>query len=126
MTTRQFDAFDLPDWVGTEAITWRSSTALGDTHRVEGELQTQAGERHDFDLLAVDRAYPAVVCSDAERHDAHQAWKFGEIVLLEVDGRVCAAVPASRFDANLACEALRRVAKAVGADRSRFWVSLSL
>ena len=66
------------------------------------------------------------MCSDAERHDAQQAWQFGEIILLRVDERVAAAVPARRFDANLACEAMRRVAKAVGADRSRFWVSLSL
>ena len=73
-----------------------------------------------------DVAYPKVVCTDAERHDAQQAWQFGEVILLGVDGRVAAAVPTRRFDANLACEALRRVAKAVGADVARFWVSLSL
>lgn len=126
MTSRLFDAFDLPEWVGTTPVTWRSETALENATRVEGEFRGEAGECQAFDLLAADTAYPTVVCTDSERHDAHQAWQFGEVILLEIDGRVCAAVPSSRFDANLACEAMRRVAKAVGADKSRFWVSLSL
>lgn len=126
MTSRLFDAFDLPDWVGTETVTWRSLEALDAGHLVRGELRGESGTTHPLDLLAADVAYPKVVCTDAERHDAQQAWQFGEVILLGVDGRVAAAVPTRRFDANLACEALRRVAKAVGADVARFWVSLSL
>jgi hypothetical protein len=126
MTSRLFDAFDLPEWVGTQAVTWRSEAPLDSGYRIVGELRGDGDHRLPFDLLAADTAYPTVVCSDLERHDAHQAWQFGEVVLLEIDARVCAAVPARLFDANLACEAMRRVARAVGADLSRFWVSLSL
>jgi hypothetical protein len=35
-------------------------------------------------------------------------------------------VPGTRFDADLACEVIRRVAKAVGASPDRFTVSLAL
>lgn len=126
MTNRLFDAFDLPDWLGTEDVSWHSLVALDSGHQIAGEFRSADGLRQPLDLLAVDAAYPKVVCSDAERHDAHQSWQFGEIVLLSVGDRVAAAVPTSSFDANLACEAMRRVARAVGADVSRFWVSLSL
>jgi hypothetical protein len=126
MTNRLFDAFDLPDWLGTERVTWHSLVALDTGHQIEGEIRGPAGRAQTFDLLAVDAAYPTIVCSDAERHDAHQAWQFGEVILLSISDRVAAAVPTSSFDANLACEALRRVARSVGADASRFSVSLSL
>lgn len=126
MTSRVFDAFDLPDWVGTEPVTWRSLQALESSHQVAGELRGESGSVQQLDLLAVDIAYPRAVCSESERHDAQQAWQFGEVVLLKVDDRVTAAVPARSIDANLACESMRRVARAVGADASRFWVSLSL
>jgi hypothetical protein len=126
MTSRLFDAFDMPDWVGTEPVTWRSLEPLDADHQVRGELRGEAGSVQPLDLLAADVAYPKVVCSDTERHDAQQAWQFGEIILVRVDDRVAALVPTRRFDANLACEALRRVAKAVGAEQSSFWVSLSL
>lgn len=126
MVSRLFDAFDLPEWVGTEPVTWRSLQALGSSHHIAGEIRSESGSAHPFDLLAVDVAYPCVVCSDAERHDAQQAWEFGEVILLGIDDRVAAAVPARRIDANVACETMRRVARAVGADLSRFWVSLSL
>lgn len=126
MSTRLYDAFDLPDWLGTEPVTWHGLEALDSGRHITGVMRGPDGRSHPFDLLAVDSAYPTVVCSDAERHDAHQAWQFGEIILLLVGERVAAAVPASRFDANLGCEAIRRVAKSVGADSSRFSVSLSL
>src|SRR5262245_31509461 len=104
MSDRLFDAVDLPEWVGTEPVTWRSTAALDSGHRVAGELVGEGGRVLAFDLIAADTAYPRVVCTETERHDVHQAWRFGEIVLLEIEGRVSAAVPASRFDPNLACE----------------------
>jgi hypothetical protein len=86
-----------------------------------------SGQRsHPLDLLAVDAAYPLAVCSSQQRHDAHQAWYFGEVLLLETAGRVAAAVPAVSFDPNLAVDAIRRVAKALGAPSGNFTVSLRL
>lgn len=126
MTIRLVDAFDLPEWLGTEAVVWHSTVALETGPRVAGEICGPGGQVQALDLLAVDAAYPVVVCPEAERHEAHQAWQFGEVVLLDVDGRVAAAVPASMFDPNLACETLRRVARSVGADAAQFTVSLSL
>lgn len=126
MTSRLFDAFEMPDWVGTEPVTWRSLEALDVGPLITGELRGESGSTQALDLLAADVAYPMVMCSETERHDAQQAWQFGEIIMLGIDDRVAAVVPTRRFDANLACEALRRVAKAVGADVSSFWVSLSL
>ncbi len=78
-------------------------------------------------MLAVDAAYPRTVCSSSQRHDAHQAWHFGEVLLLEDDtGRVAAAVPTISFDPNLAVDAIRRVAKALGAPSANFTVTLML
>lgn len=125
MSTTTFDAFDLPDWLGTERVTWRAETVLSDEPIVAGRLR--AAERdQQLDLLAADAAYPRTVCSTHERHDAHQAWHFGEVLLLETGDRVAAAVPAVRFDANLACEAIRRVARALGAPAANFSVTLTL
>ena len=126
MTITLVDAFDLPDWLGTEPVVvacrWqprrcgRSSAAC---------LHGHGGHRQPLDLLAVDAAYPRVVCPDAERSAAHQAWQFGEVVLLvgrRAGGRSGAG---TRFDANLACETLRRVARAVGAPTGNFTVRVS-
>ncbi len=120
------DAFDLPDWLGTQPVSWRSTSPLDAGPTVSGVLEAGDGRRQQFDLLAVDAAYPVPVCPEPQRRRAHQAWQYGEVVLLAVDARVCAGVPARRFDANLACETLRRVARAVAADRGTFTVSISL
>jgi hypothetical protein len=93
---------------------------------VRGVLEGADGRRHELDLLAVDAAYPVPVCPEAERRTAHQSWHYGEVVLLCVDGRLCAGVPGREFDANLACEALRRVARSVAAEAGRFTVSISI
>jgi len=89
-------------------------------------LSSGTGHEIALDLLAVDAAYPTLVCPDQQRQAAHQAWQFGQVALVEVDGRVAAAVPGTRFDADLACEVIRRVARSVGATTERFTVSLSL
>ncbi len=124
-TIETFDAFDLPDWLGTEHVTWRAEGILIEEPLVQGSLSS--GKRsHPLDLLAVDAAYPHTVCDSRHRHDAHQSWHFGEVLLLELDGRVAAAVPTVGFDPNLAVDTIRRVAKALGAPSANFTVSLRL
>ena len=121
-----FDPFDLPEWLGTEQVTWQTDGPLSEEPRVAGWLCAAPAQSRQLDLLAVDAAYPDPVCPSAQRHDAHQAWHFGQVLLLELDGRVVAAVPGVRFDANLAIETIRRVAKAIGASTANFSVSLTL
>ncbi len=119
------DAFDLPDWLGTDPVTWRAEGILAGGPRVTGRLMS--GERSQpLDLVGVDAAYPRSVCSSAQRHDAHQAWHFGQVLLLESEGRVAAAVPTVTFDANLAVETIHRVAKALGAPSANFTVTITL
>jgi hypothetical protein len=120
------DAFDLPDWLGTQPVSWHFTTPLEAGPTVGGFLQADDGRRQQLDLLAVDAAYPVPVCPEPQRRRAHQAWQYGEVVLLDVGGRVSAGVPGRRFDANLACETLRRVARSVAADPGTFSVSISL
>ncbi len=120
------DAFDLPEWLGTEQVTWRARTTLADGHLVSGELTGPSGQVEPLDLLAVDTAYPQPVFGDEGRRAAHQAWQFGEVLLVEHGGRTAAAVPGSGMDANRACEVLRRVSRAVGADATRFTVAIAV
>jgi hypothetical protein len=120
------DAFDLPAWVGTEPVVWSAHHELEGSALVVGTLRGPAAQSQVLDLLAVDSAFPQPVCGDRERTAAHQAWHYGEVVMLDVDGRVAAAVPGSRFNADLVCETLRRVARSVGAPSSNFTVSITL
>lgn len=120
------DAFDLPEWFGTSKVKWHSTSPLGAGPHVTGELESSDGHCQRLDLLAVDAAYPAPVCPDAERRAAHQAWQYGEVVILDVDGTICAGVPGRHFDANLAYEALARLSRAVAANAGSFTVSLTL
>jgi hypothetical protein len=84
----------------------------------EPDLQQQ------LDLLAVDAAYPRPVCPDGLRVQVHQAWNLGEVLLVDVDGRVAAAAPGTRLDANAVCEVLHRFARAVGAPAGNVTVSI--
>lgn len=120
------DAFDLPEWVGTRPVTWHATTAIDGGSSVTGSLRGAEGEVLDLDLLAVDVAYPSPVCPDVERSAVHRAWQFGEVVLLDVDGRLAAGIPANRLDTDLAVEALRRFARSVGADSSNMTLSVRL
>lgn len=106
-------------------MTWAATTALADGPRVAGHLQGPSGQVEPLDLLACDAAYPTPVLGEDERHLAHQAWQFGEVLLISYEGCTTAVMPGSRFDANDACEVLRRVAKAVGAS-GNFTVSIAL
>lgn len=121
------DAFDLPEWLGSEHVTWSATATLTDTATVQGALRAASGESmQQLDLIAVDAAYPLVVCPEHERQLAHQAWQFGQVLLVENDGRLYCAAPGTTFDPDLACEAIRRVAKAVGAPTGNFAISLAL
>src|SRR5213592_5017685 len=114
MSIRVVDAFDLPDWLGTEAVQWHADEPLVTGALVRGSIQTADGRSQPLDLLAVDAAYPTPVCPDRERTAAHQAWQYGEVALLALDGRVAAGLPGRDIGVDLVCEALRRVAKSVG------------
>lgn len=125
MSATTFDAFDLPDWLGTERVTWRAEDVLSREPVIAGRLNAEDFDQ-PLDLLAADAAYPTTVCSSDQRHDAHQAWHFGEVLLLNTGERVAAAVPTVSFDPNLACETIRRVAKALGAPAANFTVTFTL
>ncbi|MBA2699995.1 MAG: hypothetical protein H0U61_14730 [Nocardioidaceae bacterium] len=120
------DPFDLPEWLGTEPVTWAATTPLTDGPLVTGQLTGPSGQVEPLDLMACDAAYPKPVLDEDERRKAHQAWQFGEVLLVAHEGRSTAAMPGSRFDANDACEVIRRVAKAVGASAPHFTVSIAL
>jgi hypothetical protein len=124
------DPFDLPDWLGTGDVTWTSGTGVRAGHHVPGRLHADAddGHAHDVpcDLLAIDEAYPVPVASDDVRKRAHQAWRHGQILLLQLDGRPTLAVPGTQFDADLVLDALSRLAKAVGASPDHYAARLRI
>lgn len=111
----EVDAFDLPDWLGVEDVTWSAVLGLGSGHRVEGALTADGRETLGCDLLAVDDAYPAPVAPDALRVRVHQLWRHGEVLLLSDAGRVVLALPGSRLDTDTVLQAVARLARAVGA-----------
>ena len=122
----EVDAFDLPDWLGVEEVTWTAVTSLGTSPHVTGALTGRSGASLDCDVLACDLAYPEPVLDERWRHDAHQAWTLGQVLLVEYDGRLTLVVPGTTVTAEPALEAVRRLAKAVGAPADRFTVSLRL
>jgi hypothetical protein len=111
----EVDPFDLPDWLGLDAVTWAAVAGLRSGHRVAGSLTADGRDSLGCDLLAVDDAYPMPAASDALRVRAHRRWRHGEVLLLSDAGRVVLAVPGSRVDAETALEAVGRLARAVGA-----------
>jgi hypothetical protein len=120
------DPFDLPDWLGVTSVTWTAVDSIGITHLVAGRLRGAEGEPLDCDVLAGDLAYPVPVLDERWRHDAHQAWTLGEVLLVEYDDRLTLVVPGTTVTAEAALEAVRRLAKAVGAPADRFTVTLRL
>ena len=126
-TVEPVDPFDLPDWVGEGTVTWHASSSLGGSHLVTGELQGgPSGTTLVCDVLACDPAYPLPVLSEAWRHDAHQAWALGEMLLIEYDGRLTLVVPGTVVTAEPTLEAVRRLARAVGSKPEQFTVALRL
>lgn len=116
----EVDPFDLPEWLGTGEVTWESQAGLRTGHHVRGDLTGTSGQRLACDLLAVDDAYPAPVVDEASRSRAHQAWQHGQVLLGEYDGRLALGVPGTHLGAELALDALGRLAKAVGASPDHY------
>ena len=122
------DPFDLPEWLVEEEVVWEALEPVGGQVVAKGQLRATATAHPPLrlNLLAVDAAWPQVACPPAERREAHQAWLFGQVVILDHDGTPALGVPATEFSADLAVEALRRFAKAVGSDPWRYAVHLRL
>jgi hypothetical protein len=131
------DPFDLPEWVGEGRVTWRASTSLAGSPLVSGDLTADhgaggpdhgsgVGSTLECDVLACDPAYPLPVLTEAWRHDAHQAWELGEVLLVRYDGRLTLVVPGTVVTAEPTLEAVRRLARAVGSKPDRFTVALRL
>ena len=123
---RPVDAFDLPEWLGLDEVTWTAVTSLGDASRVSGTLAGGSGAELGCDLLACDLAYPRSVLEEQWRAAAHHAWQLGETLLIEYDDRLTLCVPGTTVRVDVALDALRRLAKAVGAPSDRFIVALRL
>ncbi|HEX5861329.1 MAG TPA: hypothetical protein VFY58_05775 [Nocardioides sp.] len=113
------DPFDLPDWLGEGAVTWAADAGVRRGHRVPGHL-TGGDQELPCDLLAVDEAHPRPVADEPTRTRAHLAWRHGQILLLGDGERVVLAVPGTGFTADLALDALSRLAKAVGASPENY------
>lgn len=121
------DPFDLPPWLVEEQVTWASDRGVRGGHLVVGTLRGRYGreQQHDdlpCDLLAVDEAYPTPVADDRLRTRAHLAWRHGQVLPVEREGRLTLCCPGSAFTADLVLEAVGRLAKAVGA-RPEDWAA---
>jgi hypothetical protein len=120
------DPFDLPEWLGAgDDVTWTAAGSVHGGHLVRGEL-TGDGAPLACDLLGADQAFPRPVLDDGWRRQVHQAWTHGQVLLVEYDDRLTLAVPGTGFTADLALEAIGRLAKAVGAKPGRFLAALRL
>jgi len=118
------DPFDLPDWLGTEQVTWRASADLRTGHHVGGEFLGRGCGTLGADLYAVDEACPVPVAPDDLRQTAHRSWRRGEVALVDLDGRLALTIPGRGFDCDTVVDAVRRFARAVGADPASYAVLL--
>ena len=119
------DAFDLPDWLGTDPVAWTAASSVRGARRVEGSLSGSGGELA-CDLLAADVAHPQPLLPDPWRRQAHQAWEHGEVLLVSYDGRLTLAVPGTAYSADGVLETVGRLAKALGVQADAFTVCLRL
>jgi len=120
------DPFDLPEWLGVADVTWSADSGLRTGYVVAGQLAADGHDAVACDLLAVDEAYPQPVADQQVRHDTHQAWRHGQVLLVSADERLTLAVPGTRFTADLVLDAMARFAKAVGASPDRYAVLLRI
>lgn len=120
---RPADPFDLPEWLGTGEVTWYAEASERTGHSVRGRL-LGGDEEHPCDLLAVDQAWPAPVADEETRRAVHNAWRNGQVLLLEHDGRLVVAAPGTCFSADRVLDVLGRLAKAVGARPEAFVAAL--
>lgn len=119
------DPFDLPEWLGTSEVTWTARSTVRGAAHIHGEL-AGSGESLACDLLAADLAYPEPLLSDDWRRQAHQSWTYGQVLLVEYDGRLTLAVPGTAYSADGVLETVSRLAKAVGVRPGQFVVTLRL
>jgi hypothetical protein len=124
-TVEIVDAFDLPEWLGTEPVTWQAMSSVRGAQRIEGSLVGESGELQ-CDLMAADVAYPEPLLGDPFRRQAHQAWEHGQVLLVAYDGRLTLAVPGTAYSADGVMESIGRLAKALGVRPRAFTVCLRL
>jgi hypothetical protein len=124
-TVEPADPFDLPDWLGEGEVTWTATSSVRGARRISGCLGA-GGHELACDLLAADVAYPRPLLTGDWRHDAHQAWEHGEVLLITYEGRLTLAVPGTAYSADGALESIGRLARALGVDAKRFTVCLRL
>ena len=120
------DPFDLPDWLGVSEVVWTPEAGLRSGSVVPGSLGADGHDPLSCDLLAVDEAYPVPVASEGVRHDAHQAWQWGQVLVVRADGRLALAVPGTGFTADRVLDAVGRLAKAVGSSPDHYAVLLRI
>ncbi len=120
------DPFDLPEWLGANDVTWSADDGLRTGWIVAGRLDAAGEPSLACDLLAVDEAFPAPVALDATRQRAHQAWRHGEVLLVDRSGRLTLAVPGTTFTADLTLDAIGRLARSVGASLDHYAVHLRI
>lgn len=125
MAVSEVDPFDLPEWLAGDEVTWHASSSVRGSAHVTGELHADDG-RVACDLLAADLAYPQAALDPERRRAAHQQWTFGQVLLLDCDGRLTLAVPGTGFTADTVLDALGRLAKAVGVRPDTFVAALRL
>jgi hypothetical protein len=119
------DAFDLPEWLA-HAFTWEAEETLAGS-TIAGVVTGRAGQLLELDLLCADVAFPTPVMGEQLRAQAHQAWHYSQVLLVRgPELRHTLAVPAAAVGAELACEAMRRFAKAVGVSAHLVSVTLRL
>ncbi len=118
------DPFELPDWLGRDDLTWSLDGPLS-AAAVQGTLHGD-GVRLSLDVICADVAYPAPVVPELTRRCCHLAWHHGEVSVLERDDRIAVGVPVSVLDADTACEALRRFARAVAVEPAQVKVLIRL
>lgn len=123
---RDLDPFDLPDWLGVEHVVWEPDGGIDAGHLVRGTLSAAPDLTLACDLLGIDEAYPVPVADDHTRTRAHQAWQYGQVLLLERAGRPTLAVPGRDFTTERVLEVLARLARAVGASPDEYAALLRL
>lgn len=141
------DPFDLPEWLGTAEVTWQADADIDHRGQVTGRLRATAADgaaapldsmpldpipldsapqKLACDLVAADVAVPEPAVSDGVRRAAHLAWRDGQVLVGQRDGRLALAVPGVEFDSVLVVETLRRLCKAVGAPSDRWLVAIRI
>ena len=117
-TVTAVDAFELPEWLGTGEVVWTRDVTVG-TPLVAGTL-VAGDDSLPCDLLACDRAHPEPVLPEQWRRTAHHDWALSQVLAVEADGRLTLVVPGVNVSVDSALEALRRLARSVGARPERY------